>query len=149
MYTIINDCMDEKDEQFYIGAKALIQDKEGRVLILKKRPNKPHHNWQEFWDLPGGKMQESGAKETLMREVEEETGIKGIGVGQLYAAVRANFKINNGKDNLLFLIYRCGMPEGQEIRLSEEHSEYKWVQMSEAREYLSFMLPREFLDQLV
>ncbi|MDE1851387.1 MAG: NUDIX domain-containing protein [Candidatus Micrarchaeota archaeon] len=140
--------MGNDDIQFYIGVKALIENPEGKVLLLKAVPHKPGQNFAPYWDLPGGKMQDPGVKETLVREVEEETGIKGIKVGQLYAAVTANFRINDGKDNLLFLIYRCSTDGGAEIRLSKEHSEYKWVPIEEARQHLSFMLPKEFLDEL-
>ncbi len=137
-----------EDRQFYIGVKALITDKEGRILILRKVPTLPSHKWKPFWDLPGGKIQGQGIRETLVREIKEEVGVDRIRIGELFEAAPANFKINGGKDSLMFLIYRCTIPEGARLTLSEEHDKYRWVTRDEAREMLAYELPVESLERL-
>ena len=65
-------------DKFMVGVSGVIEDKEGRVLLLH------HRFWREgSWGLPGG-YANKGEKleETVRREVREETGyeveVKGL-----------------------------------------------------------------------
>lgn len=136
------------DQQFYVGVKALITNDKGEILILKKVPDSYKYKFAPYWDIPGGKIKSEGVQKTLLREVEEELGIKNPKIVKLLDAAIANFKINGGKDSLLFIVYKCKIPKGTELRLSNEHSEYKWVNLKEAKKHLSFMFPKEFLEGL-
>jgi 8-oxo-dGTP diphosphatase len=137
-----------KDKQFYVGVKALITDSEGEVLVLKKVPDSYGHKFAPYWDLPGGRIRDKSVRKTLLRELEEELGVKNLIIMKILGAAVANFKINGGRDSLLFIVYGCRLPKGTELRLSEEHSEYKWINPKEAKKYLSFMFPKEFLEVL-
>ncbi len=137
------------DRQFYIGVKALVTDRRGRILVLRKVPRKASDRWKPFWDLPGGKMQEHSVEDTLLREIYEEIGVRKVRVGRLIGATVSNFKIDGGRSSLLFLIYKCRVSEGSELRLSKEHDELRWVSAREAKRYLAYMLPEEFLKKLV
>ncbi len=137
-----------EDVQFYVSTKALITDRRGRVLLLRKVPRRKSDRWKLFWDLPGGKTQGLGLKETLVREVEEEIGIANIKIVRLHDAAIANFKIHGGKDGLLMLLYRCEVPDESKIRLSEEHDAYRWVGKEEAMRLLSVMLPEDCIHRL-
>lgn len=93
-------------------------------------------------------MQDTEVEGTLTREVNEETGIVNLHVDGLFGVTVANFKIHGGKDNLMFVVYKCVVPEGTSLKLSNEHSEYKWVTPFEAKTFLSFQMPKEFLERL-
>lgn len=46
------------EDLFHIGAKAVIKDSDGRVLLIKiSNPEK------RYWDLPGGRMQKNSTIE--------------------------------------------------------------------------------------
>lgn len=134
-----------RDRRFYVGVKALVTDTGGNILLLRKVPRKPSHRWKPFWDLPGGKMQSSGIKSTLLREVKEELGTDKIKIGRFYGAGVARFRINGDRDGLILIVYRCALLKGTRIRLSEEHDTYEWVRRSEAKRRLSTLFDREFL----
>ncbi len=135
------------DRQFYLGGKALITDSKDRILILRKVPRKASQKWKPYWDLPGGKMQNLNIKNTLLREVYEEIGVRKIGVGELLDAAVANFKTNGG-GNLMLLIYRCSILDGSKLELSTEHSEFRWVSKREAATRLAHMLPKDSLKRI-
>lgn len=137
-----------RDRQFYIGVKALITDPEDRILLLKRARRKPSDKWEPYWDLPGGKMQNLDIIGTLRREVREEIGVKKLTVVDLIAASIANFKINKGEGNLIFLIYQCNIPDNSRLRLSQEHSEFRWASRKEAAESLTYMLPKDTLKRI-
>lgn len=116
-----------EDKQFYIGQKAFIE-KEGKVLIL--------FDPKLGLDFPGGKIQEgeSDFDEALKREVCEETSLE-IEVGDPFFRWFYKFESdhrNAGKE--VFLVgFRCKYVSG-EVRLSSEHSEYKWVNYKNYKE---------------
>ena len=56
-------------KMFSIGARAIIQDKQERVLFVKRRDN-------QQWVMPAGSMElDESILETCKREVFEETGL--------------------------------------------------------------------------
>ena len=63
------------DKPFALSVKALIYDREGRILLLR-RSQSSHANVGK-WDLPGGKV-DPGEQfdQAVIREVMEETGLK-------------------------------------------------------------------------
>ena len=64
-----------EDVQFYVGTKALITDRKGRILLLRKVPRRKSDKWKPFWDLPGGKTQGHGLEETLARQRDRGLGL--------------------------------------------------------------------------
>lgn len=69
-------------------AVAIITDHENRVLIAQR----PLHATQGgLWEFPGGKLKTNEtAKEALVREVREETGIE-VGASQLLAEINHQY----------------------------------------------------------
>ena len=139
------------NKKFFVGVKALITNAEGNILVMKRVPNKPEEKWRPFWDIPGGRIQDDGIKETLIREVEEELGVSNLEIGDLYDVAISNFDIEESKEplGLFFVIYRCKIPKNSKLKLSEEHSEYKWASPDDAKRLLAFMLPEPLLEKIV
>jgi ADP-ribose pyrophosphatase YjhB (NUDIX family) len=110
----------KEDAQFYVGQKAFIE-KDGNVLVL--------FDPTEVLHLPGGKIQvgEFDFIEALKREVREETSLE-IEVGKPFVTwynIFPDHHRNAGKK--VFLVgYRCKYKSG-DIRLSDEHDSFKWV----------------------
>ena len=61
------------EHKLRISVKGIFKDANGRVLLVKLGKNK-----QEFWSAPGGGVEEDEPiKDTLLRELCEETGYSG------------------------------------------------------------------------
>lgn len=118
--------------------KALIQNREGKFLAVKKSVIEKVSSGQRFkkygdmsgkWELPGGrvgKRKDEDRFEALERELKEELGIEvsgGIDV------VREEIEEENTVDVFIVLL----RPEdwSGSIELSEEHSKFVWVRTDE------------------
>ena len=144
-----------EEEKFFIGVKALIKNGKNEILILKSGPLELESTKRTkiFWDLPGGKIRKGEqVEETLRREIVEELGIDGskLQILDIFDASISNIKISHGEEIPLMLItYLCKLPENENnFKLTLEHSEYKWVDIEEARELLSDKFNKAFIDKL-
>ncbi len=62
---------------FNVGIKGLIEDTEGRILVLKSSLKGHRMPTEAYWDIPGGRIEEGqNVLDVLKREIEEETGVK-------------------------------------------------------------------------
>ncbi|HTB49329.1 MAG TPA: NUDIX domain-containing protein [Verrucomicrobiae bacterium] len=139
------------EKLFYIGVKGLIEDKEGRILLLKADVNKHRKNKEPYWDIPGGRIsEEQTVIQTLKREIEEETGITKLEGHEFFTAVVSNHEIpvDDRLLGLALMIYKVKVPQGSKVSLSEEHVAYEWVDRAEAKKRLAHKYPPEFTDQL-
>lgn len=138
---------------FYIGVKALIENKEGKILLLKADVTKHRKVSEPYWDIPGGRIEEGdGVQETLKREIEEEIGIPYVAISGLFTAVISNHEVP--KDDrtlgLALMVYKASIPEGSEIRINpEEHIDYEWVTRREAAKRLVNKYPKDFTQKLL
>ena len=72
------------EQVFHIGIKALIVDDTHRILMLKEVF--PDGGMQ--WDIPGGRVDPGETfKETLVRELHEEIGVKEYETAEHFATV--------------------------------------------------------------
>ncbi|MES3032348.1 MAG: NUDIX domain-containing protein [Patescibacteria group bacterium] len=111
--------------ELQVGVKIILQNKEGKYLVLfrsfESKP-KPH---REYWDMPGGRINLGFPLfENLKREVMEETGLEITGEPKLVTAQDIL------KDKHVVRLTYSGFADG-EVRLSEEHSDYKWLSLQE------------------
>ncbi len=117
----------KEDALFYVCQKAFLE-KDGNILIL----NDP----MEGLDFPGGKVQmgETNFEEALKREVREETSIE-IEVGAPFFTWYSDYPVghrNEGKK--VFIVgYKCSYVSG-EIKLSDEHDSYRFVNKNNYKE---------------
>ena len=102
-------------------AKAIIV-KDNKALILLRAGSEKN---ADKWDLPGGHLNEGEElMEGLLREVYEETGLTlSEPIESLYT-----------KENTSF--FKAGMPQ-EDIKLSHEHTEYKFISVDEIPENIS------------
>lgn len=110
-----------------VAVKAVIKRPDGGYLIVREK---------QRWQAVGGRL-EKGEKleEGLRREVEEETGIKDIKIGKVIHVDEWFSKPEGELKHIVALFFLCDVGQGQEIKLSDEHDEYAWIQSSQLPEY--------------
>lgn len=142
--------MDE--QKFHVGVKALITNSDGQILLMHEDGSTHRKPMPNYWDLPGGRMQEGElVLNTLQREVKEETGITTLTDVSFVTAVISNHRIplaDGTVVGLVLMVYRVLIPENATIKLSDEHIGYEWVATAEARARLTNKYPAEFTDSL-
>ena len=144
------------EENYHLGAKALIRNKNGEILLLKVNPAyiKEYINecdTEPYWDTPGGRVKKGATiEETLRSEVEEETGITSIKSFKPLSMVLSKLRIPVGGENvgLILATYTCEVGALQEIRLSREHIQYQWTAPKEAAKLLKTKYPPEFTNKI-
>jgi len=141
-----------EERKFHVGIKALILNDKNEVLVLKTNPAELKGGTQAHWDLPGGRIKEGDSAEaTLRKEVEEELGIGGpdLEIMRPFDGVLTDMEIPVGEERvgLVLFAYLCRLPR-KDIRLSFEHTEFKWASMEEAKKLLAFKFGKDFVDKL-
>jgi 8-oxo-dGTP diphosphatase len=140
------------EKLFQVGVKGLIENKESKILLLKA-PGWEKNNTPAHWDIPGGRVQEGDTiLETLKREIEEETGITQLDGTTFFTAVVSNHEIplsDTKKAGLMLVIYKVSAPDNSTVILSEEHTEYEWVDKADAAKRLDNKYPEEFTSLLL
>lgn len=115
-------------EKFSLGVKAFIVEEE-KVLIIKRRPNDKHV--PGIWDLPGGRSKVGDDPiEGVKRETLEEVGLE---IDVLMPIMTRHYTRDDGQvvTGMTFLCKTKG--KNKEVKLSEEHTEYKWAELAEAK----------------
>lgn len=109
-----------------VGVKALIEDDDGRILLLQRR--QPFHG-QDFlkWDIPGGRINvEEKQTEALRRELREETGLALQEIKGVFYVQDILFNPKLHVVRVTYLVTAKG-----DIHLSDEHNEFKWFKKEE------------------
>ncbi|MEM5505701.1 NUDIX hydrolase [Shewanella frigidimarina] len=107
------------NDLFRLSSHAVITNTEGEVLLLKASYGDKH------WGLPGGGLDPNETiHQALQRECFEELGCE-VDVQYL-----SGVYFHSAYQSQAF-IFRCELPKGAQISLSDEHSEYAFVAVTE------------------
>ncbi len=112
------------------GQKAFVVNDVGQVLILKRQKA---DIFTEYWDVPGGKVEEGDTlHEAIAREIKEEANLL---LERVILQLSTNKFQGDVADAPIVMrnIYLCSA--SGEVKLSEEHSEFKWISPDELGEY--------------
>lgn len=101
-----------------------------------------------YWGFAKGGIEENETVEqAALREVEEETGLKNV-------KLIKNFKENdsysfeeNGEKFFKEVTWLLGEVDEDEVILSHEHEDFKWLNYEEALELLSFKELKRLLEK--
>jgi len=104
---------------FRIAVKAFIVD-DNKLLLIKRRSNDVHKPGE--WDIPGGRLElGEDPRDGVKREAMEEVGLP---IEPVLPVAINHFTRDDGQ-LITMIIFVC-RPESTEIKLSEEHQEYRW-----------------------
>jgi len=107
-------------------ARAIIRFN-NKYLLLKKAKDSVMLENIGKWETPGGIMDKTGPDKTILREVEEETGLRCTIIKELPFLCMKDDKIDSQAS--MFLLEA---PSDQ-VRLSDEHSDFIWIKASEVK----------------
>lgn len=111
--------------ELQVGVKILLKNKDGKYLTMLRSAVK-YPNAGAKWEIPGGRINPgSSLIDNLRREVMEETGLEITGE-QRFIAAQDILKENR---HIVRLTY-TGEAHG-EVKLSDEHTDYKWLSLEE------------------
>lgn len=112
--------------ELQVGVKVILKNPDGKILLIRRAEEKYAST---KWDIPGGRIDPgSSLRENLAREVMEETGLTMTGEARVIGAQ----DIFASPERHVVRITYTGTAEG-EPTLSEEHTEYRWVTLSELK----------------
>lgn len=112
-----------------VGVKALIKNPQGKYLILKRLNPYPGEK-ESRWDAPGGRINIGETLfDALRREIKEETDLKMVGAPQIINAQDILRVKTKHTVRLTFTTKASG-----KVKMNpEEHSEYKWLSLSDLK----------------
>ena len=109
-------------------AAAIIQDKEGRILI-GQRSAAPSDSWGGLWEFPGGKVEAGESQiQCLVRECWEELALP-IQVGELYERVCHTYP-----ERTVEVSFWRALAENSEAK-AQVHTALRWVSPQELGAY--------------
>lgn len=112
--------------EIMIGVGAVIEDKRGRILLVKHVPEKGGF-WQGKWICPGGKLEYGETiEEGIMREIREETNLE---IRLNTPLVPFERIVGQGKEADLHVIYIDYLAElvGGKVKPADDVGEAIWV----------------------
>lgn len=118
-------------KHFYVGVKGVIVNPSLQKALILSRLDQ---HKKRFWDIPGGRIEgNEHIEEALKRELQEEVGyINEFKIKELLQVSRLSTDLNDGF-GLILLFYKVESTM-EEVKLSEEHDEYRWVSLEDLKE---------------
>jgi len=103
-------------------------------LLLTKRARIPFKGW---WDLPGGFVERGeNAEEAILRELEEETGLK-IKIKNFFGIYSGTFSSSFESFDILSIVY-FAQGSGEPLRALDDVSQSKWFAKKEIPSKIAF-----------
>lgn len=122
-----------------------IRNNNPEFLLLKRSPNEYYPN---LWQMVTGKIKENEtAYNAAIREIKEETDLI---PEKFWVAPTVNSFYSPDKDYICLIpVFAAKVSGNFEVKISEEHTEYKWVKPEEAKLLLAWSGQRKSVDVIV
>ena len=118
-------------EERSAGAVVFREIEGGRMYLLLQNSGR--------WDFPKGGVEKGESElQTVKREVEEETGIRDIGIVPGFRKVIEYFYRRGGKNIHKQVVYVLAQTDEEAVKISFEHQAWGWFPYEEALERASY-----------
>ena len=118
-----------------------ITEDEVEFLLLKRAAGEIYPN---LWQMVTGSVENETASETAIREIREETGLI---PEKLWVVPKVNSFYSSEQDYVCMVpVFVALVSNKEKVVISNEHSEYKWVNKNEAQSLLAWPGQRESVD---
>ncbi len=125
----------------------IIRREENEILYLLLY-KKAHDHYSEMWDFPRGLIEKGEQpEETAKREIKEETGIIEIKFIEGFKEKIKWFYKKEGKTISKEAVYFLAETRTQEIKISNEHNNYKWCTYEEALKLITYKNTKNILEK--
>ena len=125
---------------YFVTVVAVIHDKDFRILVLKRRDDEVVY--PGIYTFPGGKIERSeNVEDALHREVLEETGLK-LKPGKILLKDKTIIR-PDGQISQSFS-YLCEVENTENVRISGDFTNYKWVRLEDLRDIPHVGIEEEF-----
>lgn len=113
-------------ERIMIGVGAVIEDSEGRILLVKHKPERKGF-WQGKWICPGGELETGETiEEGIRREVTEETELEIELVSPLKPFDRIVRSGDGVSLHVIYIDYLARVIAGK-LKVGSDIGEARWV----------------------
>jgi dihydroneopterin triphosphate diphosphatase len=117
-----------------IEAHIFRETEKGIEFLLLKRSE--HQPYAGLWQMVTGKIKtDESAYQTALREIKEETGLVPV---QLWVAPTVNSFYEPKDEYICLLPVFAARVETEKVKLSDEHTEYQWVDKITAQKLLAW-----------
>lgn len=128
-----------------------IEKSAGAVLFRKEKGTIWYlllHYEMGHWSFPKGNIEKGESlEETVRREIKEETGIKDIKLIEGFKEHIKYFYKLKGKNIFKIVTYFLAETKTREIKISWEHTGFKWLSYEEALKTITYKNAREVLKK--
>ena len=123
--------------RFMVAVGAVLElDTTGKILLVQRQPALDWRGGE--WEIVYGRIAQFESPEVgLRREIKEEIGVEDLEIVK-YLRVWHMFRGHEetAENELVGITYHC-RTQTQHIELSEEHTNYQWVDLDEALKVVS------------
>jgi mutator protein MutT len=126
------------DQAVLVRVVAAVIERDGRYLLCKRPPHKRHGG---MWEFPGGKIEEGESDlDAASRELTEELGVKVLSVAP------PRFRVADPGSHFVIEFMRVEIDGSPQCI---EHSEVRWVSLSELPHFDLAPSDRRFVEHLL
>ena len=129
--------------ELQVGVKALLKNKEGKYLLVKRDP-KRYPEAPAIWDIVGGRINPgTELLENLKREIKEEINLD-LNDNPILIAAQDILRLTN--KHIVRLTYSANIKGNP--KLSEDHTDFKWFSLEELKNLENLdIYVKELLDK--
>lgn len=130
------------------GAIIYRREADKNYYLLLHYPVRSLKTKREYWDLPKGHIEKGEViKDTVKREVREETGLTDIMFKEGFREKIRYFLTKEGKKVFKTVVFLLAETKSKDIKISDEHIGFKWLAYEEALKKLTYKNARNILEK--
>lgn len=120
--------------KLFLAVKAFVVF-ENKILIIRESPAYETGVQPGKFDVPGGRIKPGESwKKTLLREVNEETGLT-VTIGKPFFVNEVRNQVKDEEWQIVRVFFECQTNSNQ-VQVSTDHDRFEWINPSEYKNYL-------------